>query len=149
MTDIASTIMDVFAAVERRDTEAFVGLCHPEVTFHWPPSLPYGSPTSGLSDEVGGGSGTTITRPTWEQIWDPLQPTSAERGMDPRIIGTTGNEVVVRWHQRGADPSGRRLDEEVLGLYQVKDGKLARAQMFYFDTARVSAFLAEANRPRR
>jgi hypothetical protein len=26
----------------------------------------------------------------------------------------------------------------------VRDGKLARAQMFYFDTARVSAFLAQA-----
>jgi hypothetical protein len=39
----------------------------------------------------------------------------------------------VLWHQRGRDRAGRWLDTPVLGLYQVRDGKLARAQMFYFD----------------
>jgi len=32
----------------------------------------------------------------------------------------------------------------VLGLYHVRGGKLARAQMFYFDTAAVVRFLAQA-----
>jgi hypothetical protein len=32
----------------------------------------------------------------------------------------------------------------VLGLYHVREGKLARAQMFYFDTAAVVRFLAKA-----
>jgi hypothetical protein len=32
----------------------------------------------------------------------------------------------------------------VLGLYQVRDGKFARVQMFYFDTAAVLEFLREA-----
>jgi ketosteroid isomerase-like protein len=130
MSDITGTIMDIFAAVERRDAEAFLLLCHSQVTFRWPPSLPYGSRNAG---------------PTWEETWDPFQPSSEERAMDPEVVGSRGPKVVVRWHQRGIDLAGRRLDEEVLGLYQVQDGKLATAQMFYFDTARVSGFLAEAN----
>jgi hypothetical protein len=32
----------------------------------------------------------------------------------------------------------------VLGLYQIRDGKFARAQMFYFDTAAALRFLDEA-----
>jgi hypothetical protein len=31
----------------------------------------------------------------------------------------------------------------VLGLYQLREGKLARAQMFYFDTAATLSFLAK------
>jgi len=33
------------------------------------------------------------------------------------------------------------LDCEVLGLYEVRDGLLYRAQMFYFDGAAVRKFL--------
>jgi ketosteroid isomerase-like protein len=64
--------------------------------------------------------------------------------MDPRIVGGDGDEVVVLWRQRGLSPSGERFDGEVLGLYQLREGKLARAQMFYFDTAAIAAFLARS-----
>jgi len=64
--------------------------------------------------------------------------------MDPRVVGTGGNEVVVLWRQRGVDPSGERLDEEVLGLYRVVDSKLAFGQMFYFDPVVVERFLSSA-----
>jgi hypothetical protein len=40
--------------------------------------------------------------------------------------------------------SWRLTDGQVLGLYQLRDGKLARAQMFYFDPAGAARFLAEA-----
>jgi len=55
--------------------------------------------------------------------------------------------VVILWHQRGVSPTGDRFDGEALGLYQMRDGKLARAQMFYFDTAAVASFLARAITP--
>ena len=64
--------------------------------------------------------------------------------MDPHIVGSNEHEVVVLWRQRGLSPSGERVDAEVLGLYQIRDGKLARAQMFYFDTAAVTTFLARS-----
>jgi ketosteroid isomerase-like protein len=64
--------------------------------------------------------------------------------MDPEVVAANGDKVVILWRQRGLSPSGERFDGEVLGLYQVRDGKLARAQMFYFDTAAVAAFLARS-----
>jgi len=64
--------------------------------------------------------------------------------MDPRVVAANEAEIVVLWRQRGLSPSGERFDGEVLGLYQLREGKLARAQMFYFDTAAVAAFLARS-----
>ena len=61
------------------------------------------------------------------------------------MVAAAGHEVVVLWRQRGLTPGGDSLDSPVLGLYQVCEGKLARAQMFYFDPAAVSAFLAKAS----
>ncbi len=44
-------------------------------------------------------------------------------------------------------PTGDRFDGPVLGLYQIRDGKLARAQMFYFDAAELAIFLAKVKDP--
>jgi len=69
--------------------------------------------------------------------------------MDPRVVVANEAEVVVLWRQRGLSPAGERFDGEVLGLYQVREGKLLRAQMFYFDTVAVANFLGKAmDRPR-
>jgi ketosteroid isomerase-like protein len=68
--------------------------------------------------------------------------------MDPRVVAASDQEVVVRWRQRGSSPIGERFDGPGLGLYRVRDGKLARAQLFYFDTAAVAGFLADAERDR-
>jgi len=59
------------------------------------------------------------------------------------VVAASGKGIVVLWRQRGATPAGDRFDGEVLGLYQVVGGKLARAQMFYFDTAALVSFLAK------
>ena len=125
---------DIFSAIERRDEQRFLELVHPDCEMHWPPSLPYGGTARGLQQE----------EPTWSTTWSPLQPTEAERRMDPRVVAASEDAVVVLWRQRGVTPAGDRCDEEVLGLYHVRGGKLARAQMFYFDTAAVVRFLAQA-----
>ncbi|PYM46400.1 MAG: hypothetical protein DME10_21015 [Candidatus Rokuibacteriota bacterium] len=130
----AQVMLDVFSAIERRDLQRLQELWHPDVEFHWPSSLPYG----GVSHGPGG------ERPNWTQTWIPLQPTEAERRMDPRVVAATEEEVVVLWRQRGLSPTGARFDGPVLGLYRVRDGKLARAQMFYFDTTALAGFLAYA-----
>jgi hypothetical protein len=51
---------------------------------------------------------------------------------------------VVLYRQRAVGAADERLDAPVLGLYQVREGKLARAQMFHFDTAAIVGFLARA-----
>lgn len=122
-------MLTLFSAVERHDEQQQIANYQPNVEFHWPPSL-YGGSRLGF-----------------DETWLPLQPTAAERRMDPRIVAASENEVVVLWHQRGVSPTGERFDGEILGLYQLRGGKLARAQMFYFDTAAVASFLARAIPP--
>ena len=59
-------------------------------------------------------------------------------------MASSDKEVVIQWRQKGVSPAGDRIDTPVLGLYQLRDGELARAQMFYFDSAAVVAFLEKA-----
>ena len=136
MNDTSSmqVVLATFAAVERRDQAAFARSCQPDAAFYWPPSLPYGRTVRGLTDRTGAG---------WEAYWNPLQPTAGHRRLDPRVIAATEEEVAVLWRQRGVTPAGDSIDTEVLGLYRVRAGKLARAQMFYFDPASVISFLAK------
>jgi len=125
---------EIFDALEGRDTQRLRDLFDPDIEFHWPPSLPYG----------GSGRGRDWQVSTWGETWDPLQPTAAERRMDARVVAASDNEVVVLWWQRGISPAGERFECPVLGLYQVHAGMLTRAQMFYFDTTAVAAFLERA-----
>jgi ketosteroid isomerase-like protein len=127
-------MLEIFRSIERRDAQRVGDLCHPDVEFHWPPSLPYG----------GASRGRPGTSPTWSDTWLPLQPGETERKMDPRVVAASDDEVVVLWRQRGISPAGDRFDGPVLGLYQMREGKLARAQMFYFDSAALVSFLANA-----
>jgi ketosteroid isomerase-like protein len=129
------TMREIFRAIESRDLARLLALTDPAAEFHWPPSLPYGG-ISPLQPAAG---------PSWAETWIPLQPTKAEQRMDPRIVAASDDEVVVLWHQRGMSPAGERCDAPVLALYLLRDGKLARAQMFYFDSAELAGFLARAN----
>ena len=133
-------MLDLFRAIEERDPnhrngERELSFYQPDVEFHWPAALPYGGTFRGLS----GRSGTN-----WNTTWTPLQPTPAERRMDPQVIGADDRRVVILYHQRGVSPSGERFDGEVIGLYDLRDFKLARAQMFYFDEAACARFLERA-----
>jgi ketosteroid isomerase-like protein len=133
-TENVQVMRNIFSAIERRDTQRFRELVHPDVEMHWPASLPYGGTARGLTPE----------ELTWSATWIHLQPSAAEQRMEPRVVAASEEEVVILWRQRGVTPAGDRCDEEVLGLYHVRGGKLARAQMFYFDTAAVVCFLAQA-----
>jgi ketosteroid isomerase-like protein len=124
-----SIVLEAFRAVEQRNEQRLREVCHRDVSFHWPPSLPFGASHSGVGD-------------SWSEVWDRVQPTAAERRMDPRVVAATEHEVVVLWRQRGLGPRGERYDGEVLGLYELREAELARAQMFYFDAVAVQRFLA-------
>jgi ketosteroid isomerase-like protein len=131
-------ILEIFRALEERDPnrrtvdEQEEALYQPDVEFHWPSALPYGGTFHGKEAAV------------WSATWNPLQPTAAERKMDPHVIGADDKQVVVLYHQRGVSPSGEGFDGDVIGLYELHDFKLARAQMFYFDEAALAQFLHRA-----
>jgi uncharacterized protein len=129
-------VQECFAAVEGRDETRQAELFHPDAEFLWPSSLPYAR--RGLSRRRG-----------FEATWDPFQPTAADRRLEPRVVASSGDEVVVLWQQRGVDAEGKRFQCPVLGLYEVRERKLVRAQMFYFDTTATARFLANATPPRR
>jgi uncharacterized protein len=132
-----AVVLEAFSAIEVRDWSRLATLCHPEVSFHWPPPLPYGGVTSGRDAAARDDRG-------WSAAWQPFQPTPAERRMDPRVVAATASQVVVLWRQRGLSEAGARYDGEVLGLYDLRDGLLARAQMFYFDPVAAANFLRQA-----
>jgi ketosteroid isomerase-like protein len=134
-----AAMLTLFRAIEERGQDAASRrrereLMQPDVEFHWPPSLPYGGSSRGAEREG----------PTWSDTWDALQPTPAERRFDPRVVAANDDEVVILYRQRGKSATGERYDGEVLGLYRLREGKLARAQMFYFDEAEAVRFLAGA-----
>jgi len=129
-------VLQVFRSVEERNPQLAAEVYYDDLEFHWPRPLPYAGSSYGLQASV-------ERRPGWAETWDPFQGES-DRGLGARVVASSEDEVVVLWHQRGRDRGGRELDTPVLGLYQVRDGKLARAQMFYFDPLEAAGFLAEA-----
>jgi ketosteroid isomerase-like protein len=139
MDSNAEVVLAVFDAVENRDAEKLFGLYQEDVEFHEAASLPYGGSSRGrdaLREQL-----EATPEQTWLGTWGPLQPTEKERRMEPRVVYAEGHEVVVSYRQRGVGPGGERFDSPVLGLYEVRGGKLARAQMFHFDTAAILSFL--------
>jgi ketosteroid isomerase-like protein len=142
MQSNAEVALAVVRAVEERDPEALFDLYHDDVELHDAPSLPYARTARGkkqMREQL-----ETAPETTWLGTWGPLQPTEAERRMDPRVVATDGDMVVVEYTTRALAPSGERFESLVLGLYEVRDGKLARAQMFHYDTAGILAFLQRA-----
>jgi uncharacterized protein len=142
MQSNVEVVLGAFRAVEERDPDALFALYHDDVEFHDAPSLPYGGSVRGkaaIRAQL-----EAAPEATWLGTWGPLQPTEAERRMDPRVVATEGDEVAVLYTQRALSPNGERLEAPVLGLYQVRDGKFARAQMFHYDTVAIVAFLERA-----
>jgi len=138
----AKVVRATFRAVEQRNRERLFELYHDDVEFHDASSLPYGGASRGKAAiraqlEV-------APEATWLGTWGPLQPTEAERRMDPQVLGDEGEQVVVLYTQRALSPGGERFEAPVMGLYEVRDGKFARAQMFHYDTAALLAFLHRA-----
>jgi ketosteroid isomerase-like protein len=131
----AALILKIFRAVEKRDQQRLFAFYHPDVEFYEAPSLPYGGAYRGLEAVVEHAR-------LWQQTWDPLQP--GDRRMEPRVVAADGDEVVVLWRQRAISAGGEALDSPVLALYRICENKLARAQMFHFDTEHVVRFLERA-----
>jgi ketosteroid isomerase-like protein len=145
MDSPAEVVLGVFRAIEERDRERLFALYHDDVESHEAASLPYGGTMQGKAamwERL-----ATAPETTWLGTWGPLQPTEAERRMDPRVVATCGDEVAVIYTQRAIGPDGERFEAPVIGLYEVREGKFARAQMFHYDTAAILAFLERAAQP--
>jgi ketosteroid isomerase-like protein len=138
----AEVVLGTIKAVEERDGEKLFELYHPEVELHEAPSLPYGGTVKGvpsLREQI-----ESAPQNTWLGTWGPVQPTEAERRFDPRVIAENDGEVVVQYWMRAVAPDGERFEAPVIGLYEVRDGKFFRAQMFHYDTQGINEFMERA-----
>lgn len=136
-------VLAVFRAVEERDGARLFELYHDDVEFVEAESLPYGGVARGraaLQAQLETDPGST-----WLGTWGALQPTEAERRMNPRIVAEHGGAVVVEYRQRALAPHGERFEAPVVGLYEVRDGRFAKARMFHLDTAAILRFLRDAS----
>jgi len=89
MSGTASTdiVMAAFAAVERRDERRLAELYHPEIEFHWPPSLPYGGSSRGAA------ALRADDRTGFDQVWDPLH----QPGKNAGWTGGSSRRPTRRW----------------------------------------------------
>ena len=133
----ADVVMQILHAIEDRQLDRLPSLLHPEIEFHWPPGLPYSGDFKGPS--------VAEMNERFAATWMPLQPTEETRRMNPRVVATNDDgRVIVHYLWKGLDANGRRFATETLADYQVRDGQLARAQMFYYDLPGMIAFLDRA-----
>ena len=135
--DDADVVMQALQAVERRERDRLTDLYHPEIEFRWPPGLPYSGSFKGAA--------IAAMSERFAATWLPLQPTPETRHMEARVVAAgAGGRVIVNYLWKGLDVRGRRFATETLADYQVRNGQLARAQMFYFDLPGMIAFLNAA-----
>jgi ketosteroid isomerase-like protein len=74
--------------------------------------------------------------------WSEAHPRRAARLAGGAAAARTLVPGVGDLDNRGC--RGDRFDGPVVSLYRVREGKLARAQMFYFDTPALMNFLGRA-----
>lgn len=135
--DNAAVMLEILRVIEHRELDRLPDLFHPELEFYWPPGLPY-------SGEFRGAALAHMNE-LFAATWMPLQPTPESRRMDPRVVATGDDgRVIVHYVWRGQAPDGSRFETETLADYKVRDGRLVRAQMFYYDLPAMIAFLGAA-----
>jgi hypothetical protein len=133
----AELMMEILHLVEQAQAERVAGYYHPDIEFHWPPGLPY-------SGDFKGGD-VAIMNERFVRTWMPLRPTEEIRRMDARVVATgQDGRVIVHYMWRCMDGAGHRFETETLADYQLRDGRLWRAQMFYYDLRGLIAFLDTA-----
>ena len=136
MSSAEQTVLAAITAVEQRDLDRLAGLYDPGVRFHWPPGLPY----SGCYES---GELATMSQ-RFSSVWQPLQPTEELRRMEPSVVATSDDTVVVQYVTRGVDAGGQRFETPVLARYRGRDGRLVEAQMYYWDLVGLRQFLQTA-----
>lgn len=133
MAKIENIALAAIRAVEERDLETLQQLYHREVTFHWPPGLPYSGDFTG--PEIGAMS------EAFAKVWIPLQPDEETRRMHPRVLGSNGDLVIIEyvWCAKRAD--GAAFKTTVLAKYRMKEERLFEARMYYYDLPGLLEFI--------
>jgi ketosteroid isomerase-like protein len=128
----------LFAAVEARDLGAVLDCYGDRIEIHEVPSLPYGGVyrgRRGAHDHAG----------AFVRSWGPFQ--LRREPLEPSFAETDDGRVVALFRHRAVDEAGGvRLDEEEIGIYEVRDGVIERSTMVHVDPGRLVRFLGGRTR---
>jgi ketosteroid isomerase-like protein len=139
MSDEVEVVRRLFAAVEERDLEAALACYSDDVEIHEADVLPYGGIWRGREGAAAHAVG-------FMRAWAALQG-PRERQLDAQFWGDGAGTVCGLFRHRAVDPvGGARIDAPEVGIYQVRDERVVRSQMFHADSAAVIGFLLDAGR---
>lgn len=127
-----AVVLRMFEAIESRDGEALFATYAEDTTITEAHSLPYG----GVYHRQAGAAEHAAR---YLATWDPVQ-TPEDHLVDPVIV-SAGQRGFAIWHQRASSPAGRRLDQPVIDVIEVQNGKVSSLSMFQQDTAAALEFL--------
>jgi ketosteroid isomerase-like protein len=118
-------------AWNRRDLEAILGVCAPEVEFVNSPSAVEPGTRRGLVEAA------AVMRAQWEIMSDARQETDR--------IYDRGDEVIVLGRaSRGMPGSERRIEDRFLTSFKLENGSVTRVQALGFGAAEVKEALEAA-----
>jgi uncharacterized protein len=136
MSDDVEVVRRLFAAVEERDLERLLACYADDVEIHEAEVLPYGGIYRGREGAVAHAAELL-------SAWAALQGPEEIR-LEPRFWGDDAGTVCVLFRHRAADPvTGARFDAPEVGIYQVRDQRVVRSQMFHADSDAVVRFLRD------
>jgi ketosteroid isomerase-like protein len=139
MSDEMEVVRRLFAAVEDRDLEQILACYSDEVEIHEADALPYCGIWRGRE-------GAVAHAVSFIRSWAALQGPE-ERVLGARFWGDGAGTVCVLFRHRAVDPvGGAHFDAPEVGIYQVRDERVVRSQMFHADSAAVRWFLLDAGR---
>ena len=133
LADNVETVRRLFRAVEERDLVGVLGAYDPEIAIHEADSLPYGG-------DHRGHDGAKRHAYGYLRAWNDLQ-SPEEKKLDA-TFADAGDHVVAFFRQMAHAADGKKIDLPVVGVYEVRGGRVVEARMFNFDTVEISKFLA-------
>ena len=134
MSQRVEVVRRLFAAVEARDPAALLACYADRPEIREAPSLPYGGVYRRARDHA----------EAFVRAWGPYQPVREPLGAS--FGETDDGRVVAVFRHRAVDPArGVRLDEDEVGVYEVRDGVVVRSTMLHADPERLARFLAQGS----
>ena len=139
MSRNVDAVRRLFVAVEQRDLDAILDCYDEKVEIHESEVLPYGRVYRGHD-------GVSRHAAAFTKCWSSYQ-TPDEFRLDAKFFEADDGAVAAVFRHRAVDPErGTRLDAAAVGIYEVRDDKIVRTQMFYFDPLALSRFLDARDR---
>ena len=130
------TVRRLFQAVEKRDLAGILEAYDPDIVIHEADSLPYGGDHCGLKGAKRHAHGFWRT---WRFLQSPDEVQLGAAFLDG------GDRVVALFRHRAHSADGKKVDLPVVGVYEVRGGRVIEARMFHFDTVEISEFLKRAS----